>query len=110
MGDIFSRFEGDEHWQELLEEFVAHMTQRIAALDKAIATNDVASLSILAHQLKGACGSYGFDQITPLADRLEKALKEGPWTGGVPRELAIFIDALQRITHRSPLAAHDCGV
>jgi len=102
MGEIFSKFAGDEHWQELLEEFVAQITRRLAALERAIATDDFASLSVLAHQLKGACGSYGFDQITPLADRLERALIEHPWTGGAPEELAIFIDALQRITYRSP--------
>jgi HPt (histidine-containing phosphotransfer) domain-containing protein len=106
MYDIFSKFAGEEHWQELLEEFVGQLPQRLTALSQAIAANDVQGLAVLVHQLKGACGSYGFDEITPLAERLEKAfpkaLHKESATNGLPEELASFLEALQSITHRSP--------
>jgi histidine phosphotransfer protein HptB len=110
MCNIFSRFAGDEHWQELLEAFVAQLPQRLATLEQAIVVNDVQTLMVLVHQLKGACGSYGFDEITPLAERLEKVLLYATSVNGFPEELAIFIDALQRMTHPTTAINRDCVV
>ncbi|MFO1064544.1 MAG: hypothetical protein U0892_11830 [Pirellulales bacterium] len=31
---------------------------------------DHAGLCTLVHQLRGACGSYGFEEITPIANEL----------------------------------------
>lgn len=102
MNDIFSKFAGQECWDELLEQFVVQLPQRRAALDHAISANDLRSVSVLVHQLKGACGSYGFDELTPLADQLERALLKAPSCNSFPEELAIFLDALQRMTYRCP--------
>lgn len=105
MGYIFSKFAGEEHWQELLEEFVGEMPQRLAAIEMAVAANELQNLSVLVHQLKGACGSYGFDEITPLAERLEHALLKAFPANGFPVELATLCDALQRMTYMSAASA-----
>lgn len=40
MNAIYSKFAGDEEWQELIDEFVAEMPKRLAALDTALYTQD----------------------------------------------------------------------
>lgn len=100
MNAIYSKFAGDEDWQELLDEFVAELPQRLAALDTALSTDDKSSLSVLVHQLKGACGSYGFDEVTSLAGELEGVLHECTTHSRRQASIASFRDALQRLTSR----------
>lgn len=100
MKAIYSKFAGVEEWQELLDEFVAELPLRLAALDSAITSDDQPTLAILVHQLKGACGSYGFDEITPLASELECVLQEQSTLRNWQVETASFRDALLRLTNR----------
>jgi HPt (histidine-containing phosphotransfer) domain-containing protein len=62
---------------ELVEMFVDELPDRIEHLQQLLATADWDALGRLAHQMKGACGSYGFDQLTPLAARVEQASRDG---------------------------------
>ena len=61
--------------RELLSEFVATLPARVAAL--AAAAGDLGRMAALAHQLKGAAGSYGFPAITEAVGRLEAMAKNG---------------------------------
>jgi histidine phosphotransfer protein HptB len=47
------------------------LPDRINALDTQAKSRDWNQLAQTAHQIKGAAGSYGFDEITPYAARLE---------------------------------------
>jgi DNA-binding response OmpR family regulator len=49
---------------KLVERFVAGLPQRVAALQAALSSGDLAQLKTLAHQLKGAAGGYGFTPIS----------------------------------------------
>ncbi len=49
----------------------------MAALEESLAQGDLPQIQVLAHQLKGAGGGYGFPQITEAADALENAVREG---------------------------------
>lgn len=100
MNAIYSKFAGDEEWQELLDEFVAELPKRVAALDTALSTEDQPTLARLVHQLKGACGSYGFDEITSIASELEGVLQERPTMRNLQVETASFREALLRLTNR----------
>ena len=95
---IYSRFASDEDWQELLHDLVCDLPKRLEAIDAAVARQDVEGLSFLVHQLKGACGSYGFDEVTALATQLERALHKQPELSVCQPELADFRNALLSMT------------
>ena len=60
---------------ELVEEFVACLQERVAALDAAVAAGNLAEITRLAHQLKGASGGYGFESVGIAAGELEALSK-----------------------------------
>jgi histidine phosphotransfer protein HptB len=90
---IYSTFGGDPVLGEMVELYVAEMPERIAALERAFAEADSATLRRNAHQMKGAAGSYGFDALTEFAAQLESAVRDGR-----PREQ--IQAALDELTNR----------
>ena len=66
----------DEDMIELVEMFVSELPDRVAAIEESIAKQDLATLAMLAHQLKGSAGGYGFPSITDSAKEIEQAAKE----------------------------------
>ncbi len=62
---------------KIVTEFVEEMPERILDLRQATDATDWESLKRLAHQLKGAGGSYGFDELTSGARQLESAVDLG---------------------------------
>ena len=72
---VYSDFGGDPDLGELVEMYVSEIPDRIATLESAFASGDMESLRRAAHQMKGAGGSYGFNQITPPAAALEGSVK-----------------------------------
>ncbi|MBL8863840.1 MAG: response regulator [Planctomycetes bacterium] len=71
----------DEGLLELVRLFVQELDGDVESMRRALAGDDLADLSILAHRLKGAAGSYGFPAITRQAALLESAAR-----GGAPRD------------------------
>ena len=72
---IYSSFANDPDLSELADLFASEMPGRIAELRRHFEAADWESLGRMAHQLKGAAGSYGFGPITPGAARLESAVR-----------------------------------
>jgi HPt (histidine-containing phosphotransfer) domain-containing protein len=72
---LYSEFGDDPDLGQIVELFVGEMPQRLTALNRCLLQRDWDELGRLAHQLKGACGSYGFHQLTPFAARLEGACR-----------------------------------
>ena len=60
-----------EFLAELIELFVADTTTQLQALERAVAEGDVAAIVRTAHELEGACGYLGADQMQALCARLE---------------------------------------
>jgi HPt (histidine-containing phosphotransfer) domain-containing protein len=73
---LVSSLADDPDLGEIVELFVDEMPDRIAHLADSLAAGDWDSLRRNAHQMKGACGSYGFHQVTPLAARVESAARD----------------------------------
>ena len=71
-----SEIAGDADLAALVEQFVGQLPARVDALEQARAEEDLNMLRTLAHQLKGAAGSYGFPSITTAAAKLEQDLQE----------------------------------
>ena len=72
---LVSEFADDPDMIDLVEVFVDGLSDRVAAIEKALSERDLDSLSMLAHQLKGSGGSYGFTPITDSARDVETVLK-----------------------------------
>jgi len=63
--------------KELIEFFVDELQARVDALSNALSSQNKGDLKVLAHQLKGAAGGYGFPQISECAGELEKSIVSG---------------------------------
>ncbi|MBN2216258.1 MAG: Hpt domain-containing protein [Pirellulales bacterium] len=72
---LFSTLASDPDLRELVEMYVDEMPDRLAALQEKLASTDWEELRRLAHQMKGAAGSYGFDPITPVAGTVEDSIR-----------------------------------
>jgi PAS domain S-box-containing protein len=75
-GPLVSDLATDPDLRELLAEFAGTLAERLAALTASLAAGDLARTALLAHQLTGAAGGYGFSAITAAARRLERLARE----------------------------------
>ena len=66
---------GNEKFQKIVLRFVSRLGEQLDALDAALSRHDYAEVSSLAHWLKGAAGTVGFDSFTKPAAQLEECAK-----------------------------------
>ncbi len=105
---IYSSFGADADLGELVEMFVQEMPDRISALEAQAQSRDWAQLTRTAHQLKGASGSYGFHDLTPVAARLEQAAKAGRQEEQqILAALADLLELCRRVRAGAPPAGDD---
>ncbi|MCA9148614.1 MAG: Hpt domain-containing protein [Planctomycetales bacterium] len=100
---IYSTFGDDPDLGELVEMFVDEMEQRIASFQNAFEQGDLNTLGTLAHQLKGAAGSYGFNQLTPAAFDLEQSARSRSSAEAIEASL----DRLTQLCQRTRAGAPD---
>lgn len=79
---IYSEFADDEDLVELIDQFVAGLEEDVMAMRKELYSYDYDGLRSLAHQMKGAGGSYGYPMLTEAAKVLENAAKAGDIEAG----------------------------
>ena len=72
---IVSLLMNDPDLAQLVEEFVVELPERLAVLQAAAEKQNWLEVRRLAHQLKGAGGSYGFPAISEAAAWAEDAAK-----------------------------------
>ncbi len=72
---IYSEYADDADLVELIDEFVAGLEADVESMRKVLESGDHDGLRRLAHQMKGAGGSYGYSMLTGAAMRLEGAAK-----------------------------------
>src|SRR5687767_9534646 len=73
---LISDLAGEPDPADLVELFVNNLPIRVQAIRRACSEADLATLIMLAHQLKGSAGGYGFPAITEAAANLEASIKE----------------------------------
>lgn len=94
---LYSSFGNDPDLGELVELFVEEMPDRIEQLRVRYINADWDGLQRFAHQLKGAAGSYGFDQLTPAAGRLEESIRFSQPEDQIRAALDSLIDLCERV-------------
>jgi HPt (histidine-containing phosphotransfer) domain-containing protein len=95
---IISQLAGNEDFTPLLQQFISEIPERISHIDLALAADDVELLKRIVHQLKGACGGYGFPSLTEEAFALEKVMDNETSVKNFESELAHFVANLRLMT------------
>jgi len=72
---IYSEYADDVDLIELIDEFTAGLEADVDSMREALESGDHNGLRRLAHQMKGAGGSYGYPMLTEAAKTIEEAAK-----------------------------------
>ncbi len=97
-GLIYSSYADDPDFKELLDEFVERIPERVGSMRAMFLEQDSTGLITIVHQLRGACGSYGFHQLTQPAEELESLLQANALNDDVENRLELFLAACSRLT------------
>ena len=72
-----SEFADDPDMVGIVALFIHELPQRLAAMHVALAAANHEQLRMLAHQLKGAAGGYGFPKLGEAAALIDQAVRVG---------------------------------
>jgi HPt (histidine-containing phosphotransfer) domain-containing protein len=66
----------DASFAPLVPKFMANRKKEVVTMQAALAAQDFETVRKVAHGMKGAGGSYGFDRVTEMAATIEQAARE----------------------------------
>lgn len=95
-GFLYSIYGADQDLYDVVALFVEEMNDRIECLRTLSQNHDWNQLGRTAHAIKGAAGTYGFDQFTPVAHRLELQVREGRPEAEILQSVEALIDLCRR--------------
>jgi len=99
---LYSSLGDDPDLAEIVELFVDEMPERVSSILRLFDASDWDELRRIAHQLKGAAGSYGFDAISPEAMRLEGVLLRGATEEEIRDAVDDLVDLCRRARAGTP--------
>lgn len=65
----------DASFEPLVPKFLTNRKKEVVTMQEALSAQDFETVRKLAHGMKGAGGSYGFDRISEMASVIEQAAK-----------------------------------
>jgi CheY-like chemotaxis protein/HPt (histidine-containing phosphotransfer) domain-containing protein len=98
----------DPDFREIVEEFQERLQDQVAAMQRALDTQDLAELARLAHWLKGAGGTAGFPAFTQPAKHLE-SLVQDQQCDEIKAAVAELLHLARRVAVRPAKPAHAGG-
>jgi histidine phosphotransfer protein HptB len=101
---VYSRLGSNPDYGEIVEMFVEELPKRAASLLEHLDKGDWESLRRVAHQIKGAAGSYGFDTISPIAGKLEATVRNSDPEADIRKAIAELADICNRARAGQPPA------
>ena len=104
---VYSHLAADPDLGELVDLFVQEMPDRINALDAQAKSRDWDQLAETAHQIKGAAGCFGFNEIMPCAARLEAAAREAQQEEQILLALDELLTLCRRVRSGKPQQADE---
>ena len=93
----YSELAEDAEFTDLVEYFVAEVPQRLGLLESRCSAGDWMELAELAHQWKGAAGSYGFPQMTEPLQTLETRASIEPDSAQIKQALQLVRETACRL-------------
>lgn len=97
-----------ERFRNIVIRFVERLGDQLDQMDISLESADLIELAALAHWLKGAGGTVGFDVFTSPAAALERAAKDED-IDGAREQLAILREIAGRLQHPSELSVESAG-
>lgn len=94
---LYSSLADDPDLGEIVDLFIEEMPNRIEQLTDCLLRGDWDKLGRYAHQMRGACGSYGFHQLTPSAARLEQVARHDPEEATIREAVDDLVALCQRV-------------
>jgi histidine phosphotransfer protein HptB len=94
---VYSRLGGDPDLADIVEMFVEEVPGRLEIMRDHLSKGDWQGLGRVAHQLKGAAGSYGFDVVSPIAGRIESAVHDGEPEEQIRAAVAELVEVCGRV-------------
>ena len=105
---LVSTIAGDPKLAEVLKAFVSRMPAAVTDLQRLNVSGNTAEMTRAAHQLRGAGGSYGFNEITIAAAAVEDKLLAGHSVADVKQQVQDLTDLIERIEgYRATTALED---
>lgn len=95
---IRSSLAADPDFSDLVLEFVSELPIKVTAIQKSVAENDATSLKRTFHQLRGACGGYGFPMLSEAAGMIEDRVNSNESIAQLESRISDFIEMLGRTT------------
>ena len=92
---VVSRLAHNKRLAPTVRRFATRLEKQLAALDEAEANQDLAGLATIAHWIKGAAGTVGYDAFTDPAARLEELAKSG-----AAAEIAPMLNEIRSLSER----------
>jgi HPt (histidine-containing phosphotransfer) domain-containing protein len=86
----------DASFEPLIPKFLTNRKKEVMTMQTALAAQDFETVRTVAHGMKGAGGSYGFDRITEMAAVVEQAAKTGD-ASTIERHLPALGSYLDRV-------------
>jgi len=87
----------DASFEPLIPKFLVNRKKEVVTMQEALTTQDLDTVRTVAHGMKGAGGSYGFDRITDMAAVVEQAAKAGD-ASTIECHLPLLGSYLDRVT------------
>ena len=102
---IVSRLASHPRLHKVVRSFAQQLPAKLQAMQAALERRDLAELAQLAHWLKGAGGTVGFDAFFEPARKLEQHAKTGAWA-----ELRHALQQLRLMADRIAVPDHNPAV
>jgi len=80
----------------LVPKFMANRMKEVTTIREALTAQDFVTVSTVAHGMKGAAGTYGFETIGTMAATIENAAKQR-MSQTIGKELASLGSYLERV-------------
>jgi len=94
---LYSTLAGDPDLSEIVDMFVDEMPERIDSLLEQFDGGNLEGVQRVAHQLKGAAGSYGFHPLTPYAARVEDTVRQDDPEERIREAIDELVEMCQRV-------------
>lgn len=86
----------EQDFEPLLPKFMTNRKKEVVTIREALAQLDFETVRKVAHGMKGAGGSYGFDHVTTMAATIEQAAKAGT-AAAISTELELLATYLEQV-------------
>ena len=86
----------DPGLEEIIPGFLENRRRDVQTLETALQQNDLNTIRVIGHRMKGDGGGYGFDVISTIGDGMEQAAARED-RDAIQRYTAELIDFLARV-------------